>query len=138
MSTLPSYAQLVLDGLVGRVGAIVVAFLGVAAVVLVLRFLRGFQLPEIRLWRVEGNLKKTLIGAGIAFAVGGGIAGFLGYTIGFQTAQSVYDLLAGVGTIVIPATLIGVVLLVLFAVANKQGQGRSRRYRGRSYRRRRY
>ncbi len=127
-------ARPVLEGLVGQVGAIVVAFLAVAAGVLVLRFLRRFQLPWTRLWRVEGNLRKTLYWAGAAFAIGGGIGGFLGYTIGLQTAQSVYDLLAVLGTI---AILIGVVLVV-FAIANEKGQGRSRRYRGRSYRRRRY
>ena len=36
-------AQPVLEGLVGQVGAIVVVFLAVTAIVLVLRFLRGFQ-----------------------------------------------------------------------------------------------
>ena len=121
-----------LEGLVGQVGAIVVVFLAVAAIVLVLRFLRGFQLPRIRLWRVEGSLRKTLYWAGAAFAVSCGIGGFLGYAIGFQTAQFVYDLLAGVGTIVIGAIVIGAAILLITAMANRQGQGRqSRRYRGR-------
>ena len=125
-------AQPVLEGLVGQVGAIVVAFLAVAAIVLVLPFLRGFQLPRIRLWRVEGNLRKTLYWAGAAFAVSCGIGGFLGYAIGFQTAQFVYDLLAGVGTIVIVAIVIGAAILFFTAMANQQGQRRqSRRYRRR-------
>ena len=130
-------AQPVLEGLVGQVGAIVVAILVVAAIVLVWRFLRGFQLPRIRLWRVEGSLRKTLYWAGAAFAVSCGIGGFLGYTIGFQTAQFVYDLLAGVGTIVLVAIAIGAsaivaALLLRTAMANQQGQGRqSRRYRSR-------
>ena len=125
-------AQPVLEGLVGQVGAIVVVFLAVTAIVLVLRFLRGFQLPRIRLWRVEGSLRKTLYWAGAAFAVSCGIGGFLGYAIGFQTAQFVYDLLAGVGAIVIGAIVIGAAILLITAMANLQGQGRqSRRYRGR-------
>ena len=124
-------AQPVLEGLVGQVGAIVVAFLAVAAIVLVFRFLRGFQLPRIRLWRVEGSLRKTLYWAVAAFAVSCGIGGFLGYAIGFQTAQFVYDLLAVVGTIVIVAIVIGAILLII-ARANRQGRGRqSGRYRGR-------
>ena len=125
-------AQPVLEGLFGQVGAIVVVLLAAVAIVLVLRFLRRFKLPRIRLWRVEGSLRKTLYWAGASFAVSFGIGGLLGYAIGFQTAQFVYDLLAGVGTLVIGAIAIGVAILFITAMANQQGQRRqSRRYRGR-------
>ena len=125
-------AQPVLEGLFGQVGAIVAVLLAAVAIVLVLRFLRGFKLPRIRLWRVEGSLRKTLYWAGATFVVSCGIGGFLGYAIGFQTAQFVYDLLAGLGTLVIGAIAIGVAILFITAMANQQGQRRqSRRYRGR-------
>lgn len=125
-------AQPVLQGLFGQVGAIFVVFLAAVAIVLVLRFMRGFKLPRIQLWRVEGSLRKTLYWACATFAVSCGIGGFLGYVIGFQTAQFVYDLLAGVGILVIGAIAIGVAIVVITALANQQGQRRpSRRYRGR-------
>ncbi len=71
--------------------------------------------------------KYTVAAIGIGLLVGGPI----GYAVGLQIAQAVYDLLAFVGV----AAILALILAIAFALAKGQRRGRrrrsSRRYAGR-------
>ena len=126
-------AQPVLQELVGIVGAIVVGIVLVASLVFILPRLSWGWLSWHWLWPLRG---KTLTWSMVVIIVGGFIGSVLGYRIGFATAQSVFDLLAGVGAIVIGVVILAVMGLVVWSIAQSNGsQGRSY-YRRRGRRRR--
>ena len=126
-------AQPVLEGFVGPVGAIVVVIAVIAAAVLVRP-----RLPWGLLWPLLWPLRgRTLRWAGGVVIVGLGIGYILGYSIGLQVGQPVYDLLAGVGTIVVGIVAFALVIGMVLLVASGQGHRRYSRKRNRYSRGRR-
>ena len=129
-------AQPVLEEVTGQVGAISI---GIVAIVVAVLVLRRLHLPWQRLsfrwvWQVGGDVKKTLIWSCSGIVVGGALGGILGYTAGLRTAQSIYDMLAVVGTIIILVVIFVVVVLVaLWFILLSTAESNERRHRDRRY-----
>ena len=128
-------ADPVLDELYGVVGAVVVGILLVVGAVWVMPHLPWHMLSLRWLWPIEGDARKTFFWSCGGIVVGGALGGTLGYVAGVQTAQFIYDILAGIGVIAVVAGLIGAVVLMVVGSRGKSrrrgGRRRSRRYRGR-------
>ncbi len=125
-------AEPVLEELVGPLGAIVVAIVVIAGGAFLLP-----RLPWNRLWDSlwPGNA-TTLAWSSGALAGGGLIGGLLGYIVALRVAQPFFDLLAGVGTIVLLAAAAAGVGLVIWLIATSDSRKRRSTYRGRRGRRR--
>ena len=112
-------------------GAITLGSVIIALVWLTWRYMKRnrFSLSLARLWRIEGDITKTLSWACGGILVGGALGGFPGYQAGFRTAQVVYDLLAAVGVIVAMVVVVVVAVVIIVADQSNGKPTRRRRYR---------
>ena len=112
-------AQPILEGFAGTVGAWVVGVPATVAAAMVL-----FRLPWRRLslgwlWSGQRYVKRTLIWSCGCIVGCGLLGGLLGYFVGFQTAQPIYDILAVVGTVVIVVVVAAVLILIIFGLSRR-------------------
>ena len=93
-------------------GAVVVVIVAIVAAVLILPRLPWGRLWDL-LWRpVEGGAHRTLVWLGVTLVVGTVIGGVTGYFTGAQTAQSIADMLAIVGALVVVGALFAVMVVL--------------------------
>ena len=78
------------------------------------------HLPWDWLWPEDEEISKTLIWASVSIVAGGGI----GYAIGFRNAQSVLEVLAGVGTIVVGIIVIGLAAVIGLSMGSSDNRRR--------------
>ena len=82
------------------VGTVAIAVAMVAVTVIVRAYLRT-RSPQLSLKRKPTGARIRLAWCGIAIFAAINIGAFLGFTIGVRTAQSVTDILAGVGVVAV-------------------------------------
>ena len=122
----------VLEYLVGPIGAIVAVGVVIAASVFLLR-----RVPWNGLWNsLRPRNSRTLAWSSGALAGGSLIGGLLGYIVALEVAQPFFDLLAGVGTIVLVAAAAAGIALVVWLMATSDNRRRRFPYRGRRWPRR--
>ena len=114
-------AQPVFNMFVGLIGAIVVTVIVGVITLFIVRHVPWGLLWYLLRWLVErkkasressGTSRRTLIWIGAAIVGGSLTGGALGYVIGLETAQPFFDMLAGIGTIVV---IVAVAALVVCA-----------------------
>ena len=99
----------------------------VAAIILVAvarTFLRPRSL-QVSLNRLSLGTRVSLLWSGVAIVAAINISAFIGFTIGFRTAQSVVDILSGAGVV---ATLVGSAAVLIGIVSMRFYRDRSRDY----------
>ena len=122
-------ARPVLQDWTGPVGLFAVGVLALLGVALLLRSFRGRRLAVDWFWMFleflwslfgqlraqggDGTLKRNIVSLCSIAILGGAGGGILGYITGMQTAQFVFDMVAGLGLIAIVATVVGVGVYVV-------------------------
>ena len=101
-----------------RAVAVVVAAITVVAIVRA--FLRSRSL-HVSLNRLSVGATIGLVWSGVAIVVGINISAFLGFTIGLRTAQSVTDILSGVGVV---ATLVASTAVLVVIMSKRRSRYR--------------
>ena len=108
--------------IMGAVAVVVAAITGVATV---RAFLRSRSL-HVSLNRLSVDATIGLVWSGVAIVAGINISAFLGFTIGLRTAQSVTDILSGVGVIATLVASTAVLVVIMSKRRSRYGWGRRR------------
>ena len=95
------------------VGAATVAVVASIVIGILLGLMKSLSFRALldRLW-----VRTGLVWTGVAIVSGMNVGGFLGFTAGLRTAQSVSDLLSGVGLVVAVAVFAALLIGIMYRV----------------------